>query len=234
MMKKLKKVLVMALVGVFALGSVLTVNAASFDAAWYAEENPDVVAAVGNSSAALKKHYDTYGRQEGRMANSNDMEAVLRRLFNAEDYAALYPDVKAVYGDNVEALFNHYMTYGLLERRVPTGAMSYEAAVALRDAVTASLDAAGVDATPGSKQFVELLQGSLVIKDTAVQSVVEQQIEKAVNQASEVVVAATSHDDDDDDVEEESGCSSSSASSSSSSSTSGSSNGDVTTSNPQG
>ena len=39
-----------------------------FDAAYYAQNNPDVVAAVGNSESALYKHYKKYGQKEGRKA----------------------------------------------------------------------------------------------------------------------------------------------------------------------
>lgn len=38
-----------------------------FDAEYYAEQNPDVVAAVGTSKAALYNHYETVGKSEGRL-----------------------------------------------------------------------------------------------------------------------------------------------------------------------
>lgn len=38
-----------------------------FDAEYYAEQNPDVVAAVGTSEAALYNHYETVGKSEGRL-----------------------------------------------------------------------------------------------------------------------------------------------------------------------
>ncbi len=37
-----------------------------FDAEYYASQNPDVVAAFGNSEAALYQHYVQYGKAEGR------------------------------------------------------------------------------------------------------------------------------------------------------------------------
>ena len=44
----------------------------SFDANYYANNNPDVVAAFGNSPEALYKHYLNYGKKEGRPQNANE------------------------------------------------------------------------------------------------------------------------------------------------------------------
>ena len=42
-----------------------------FDAEYYASQNPDVVAALGNSEAALYQHYVQYGKAEGRAPKAN-------------------------------------------------------------------------------------------------------------------------------------------------------------------
>ena len=42
---------------------------ADFDAAYYAQNNPDVVAVYGTDPAALYKHYVEHGKAEGRKAN---------------------------------------------------------------------------------------------------------------------------------------------------------------------
>lgn len=44
----------------------------SFDAEFYAKNNPDVVAACGNSPEALYKHYLNYGKKEGRAQNASE------------------------------------------------------------------------------------------------------------------------------------------------------------------
>lgn len=44
--------------------------------------------------------------------------AGVRDVFDAEYYANSYADLKAVYGNNEEALFQHYITLGLKEGRV--------------------------------------------------------------------------------------------------------------------
>jgi uncharacterized protein YkwD len=46
----------------------------SFDANFYANNNPDVVAACGNSPEALYKHYVNYGKKEGRPQNASEAE----------------------------------------------------------------------------------------------------------------------------------------------------------------
>ena len=46
----------------------------SFDAYYYANNNPDVVAACGNSPEALYKHYVNYGKKEGRPQNAGEAE----------------------------------------------------------------------------------------------------------------------------------------------------------------
>lgn len=40
-------------------------------------------------------------------------------VFDAEYYAETYPDVKAAFGDNKEALYNHYLNFGKAEGRNP-------------------------------------------------------------------------------------------------------------------
>lgn len=183
-MKKMKKFLALALIGTMCMGTALTANAAEFDAAWYAAKNPDVVAVMGNSPEAMKLHYDVFGKAEHRMANPNDIEAQLRRLFNAKEYAALYPDVKAVFGDDEEAMFNHYISYGILERRRPSEKVSYGAAVALRDAVIDALTKAGLDATPGSGQLVA------IITDTIPATAAVEAVKTAMKQAQPAIEKA--------------------------------------------
>lgn len=43
--------------------------------------------------------------------------ATIKKLFNAKDYAAMYPDVAKAYGNDEKALWNHFVKYGLSEGR---------------------------------------------------------------------------------------------------------------------
>jgi hypothetical protein len=82
-----KKVLCMTLALSLSLGTGITALAAPqavegggvFDADYYADNNPDVEAAVGRDFNLLWEHYITYGANEGRLpfAEGTDWEAVL-------------------------------------------------------------------------------------------------------------------------------------------------------------
>lgn len=103
----------------------MTVNAAPFDAAYYAQQNPDVVAVVGNDAVALEAHYNTFGAAEGRAGNAQDAGAKggnaaatgIAAIFDAEYYAAHNPDVVAVIGNDPTALYMHFITIGVNEGR---------------------------------------------------------------------------------------------------------------------
>ncbi len=163
-MKNFKGWLVAALVGIMCVSSVASVsaaNSAEFDAAWYAERNPDVVAAFGNSAEAMRAHYNKYGKSEGRMANTNDVWAQLRQLFDAEEYAVLYPDVVQVFGFNVEAMFDHYLAYGILEARRPSYDVSQATAFSLKSTIEKAMTDSGLSADPGNRQLVSVIEGNI-------------------------------------------------------------------------
>ena len=71
-----KRILTIALATVMLVGSTMCVNAAPktmadggvFDAEYYAQNNPDVVAVFGTDENMLYQHYVLYGKQEGRLA----------------------------------------------------------------------------------------------------------------------------------------------------------------------
>ena len=70
-----KRFLLIMITAMMTLGSTMTVCAApktmpdggTFDAEYYAKKYPDVVAALGTDENALYMHYNTFGKQEGRM-----------------------------------------------------------------------------------------------------------------------------------------------------------------------
>lgn len=109
--KCIRRFLAGILAGSMLLSTGMMASAAElsdlFDASYYAQKNPDVVAAVGNSEEALLQHYLNFGAAEGREGG----------LFDPLAYAEAYPDVKAVYGNDVQALCNHFLTNGLAEGR---------------------------------------------------------------------------------------------------------------------
>ncbi|CBK73292.1 hypothetical protein CIY_03380 [Butyrivibrio fibrisolvens 16/4] len=86
-----------------------SVIARVFDAKYYAQAYPDVVAALGNDPAVLLNHYVNNGIYEGRDASAT---------FNMSVYALANPDLVTAFGSNYQAFINHYVTSGIKENRV--------------------------------------------------------------------------------------------------------------------
>lgn len=87
--------------------------ASLFDAEWYAKQNPDVVAAMGDAEEALFEHFLSHGLWEGRQINEN---------FDVNAYGSAYPDLQEAFKDltpaeKVLALTEHYVNYGEGEGR---------------------------------------------------------------------------------------------------------------------
>jgi len=127
-----KRLLSFVLSAALLIGSGLTALAAPqemsdgtlFDAEYYAEENPDVVAVLGKDTKTLYKHYLDHGKAEGRKATADgagDSE------FDAEFYAATYPDVVAVLGNDPDVLYQHYINHGKAEGRLPSAGAEFDA-----------------------------------------------------------------------------------------------------------
>lgn len=115
-----------------------TVIAKVFDAKYYAQKNPDVVAVVGNDAATLLKHYMNSGIYEGRDASAT---------FNADAYASANTDVATLAAGNYETLFEHYVNAGINEKRIATTADATKAGIT----VTSVANPTVVLATPVAK-----------------------------------------------------------------------------------
>ena len=103
-----------------------------FDAEYYAENNPDVTAALGTDPAILYRHYLLCGKEEGRQpyANGGTRPATLVRevelpdgtVFDPVYYALNNRDVVAALGTSANVLAQHYLTCGKAEGRYPSAA----------------------------------------------------------------------------------------------------------------
>ncbi len=95
-----------------------------FDAEYYAQNNPDVVAAFGTDTNMLYKHYLLAGRAEGRkpyadsQVNVNSTVLPDKSVFDPEYYAKTYPDVAAAYSNDPYLLYQHYIQFGQKEGRL--------------------------------------------------------------------------------------------------------------------
>ena len=95
----------------------------TFNYTAYADRYEDVKAAFGYDKKALYNHYITYGINEGRIAEFNSGKGASSqtgtlKTFNYTAYADRYEDVKAAFGYDKKALYNHYITYGIKEGRI--------------------------------------------------------------------------------------------------------------------
>ncbi|MBD5467422.1 MAG: CAP domain-containing protein [Lachnospiraceae bacterium] len=107
----------------------------AFDPVYYAQTYPDVAGIIGTDTEALQNHYLTSGKSEGRFPNAlAAYAATVANVTNATNvtnaangqyefdpvfYAQTYPDVAAAFGMDAEALYNHYITCGINEGRLP-------------------------------------------------------------------------------------------------------------------
>ena len=73
-----------------------------FNAAYYAQSNPDVVAVLGSTEDALFRHFCEYGLAEGRQPNAD---------FNVFAYKSAYPDLRSAFGDDIVSYYTHYYRY---------------------------------------------------------------------------------------------------------------------------
>ncbi len=123
------------------IGFRFTVNAAPvkmadgqlFDATYYAQKNPDVVAVFGTDQNMLYLHYSLCGKTEGRLPydpSYGNGGSSASDGFDAAYYAARYPDVAAVFGYDPTLLKMHYDLCGKTEGRFANAAQEASAAAA--------------------------------------------------------------------------------------------------------
>ncbi|HVM38653.1 MAG TPA: M10 family metallopeptidase C-terminal domain-containing protein [Sphingomicrobium sp.] len=83
----------------------------AFDGLRYIASSPDLISLFGTDVAAAKRHYDAFGKAEGRSLTG----------FDPLRYAASNPDIAALYGSDAQALTRHFIMFGAAEGR-STGA----------------------------------------------------------------------------------------------------------------
>ena len=80
-----------------------------FDARFYAERYPDLMAAFGYDENRLLGHFLDYGMNEGRQGCAR---------FEPKAYRARYPDLEAAFGDNIRMYYLHFLLHGRNEHRL--------------------------------------------------------------------------------------------------------------------
>lgn len=116
MRKRMKRLAAVVMALTVLVSSSLMVSAAEisdlFDATYYANANPDLMAIYGNNEAALYQHFITVGIYEGREASP---------LFNVVEYKKTYPTLEAVLGNDYSRYYQHYLTNGIAEGKSSCG-----------------------------------------------------------------------------------------------------------------
>lgn len=126
MKSRLLKLLSLFLLNGILIGSGLSVNAAPvmmsdgtfFDAEYYAQANPDVVAALGTDSAVLYSHYINNGRAEGRLPYNPalDLSSLMDTATYAASVDATLRNTDSSYLELKTALPGTYVTFGTYEQ----------------------------------------------------------------------------------------------------------------------
>ena len=98
--------------------SAYEITEKNFDYVTYADTYPDLKAAFGYDARALFSHYKQYGKAEGRTAFVNRASFLNANNFDAVRYSNDYADLKAAFGNDRRALYNHYVNYGAKEGRL--------------------------------------------------------------------------------------------------------------------
>lgn len=100
-----------------------------FDAEYYAQSNPDVVAVLGTDAGVLYQHYVNFGKKEGRLpyaqssaetTNAATMTLSDGTVFDPVYYAKSNPDVVGILGTDANTLAQHYIQFGKKEGRKPS------------------------------------------------------------------------------------------------------------------
>ncbi|MDE7274501.1 MAG: hypothetical protein K2N95_15855 [Lachnospiraceae bacterium] len=90
----------------------------NFDYEWYLERHPDLAAVVSaDDREAVWNFYQTTGKPAGWIGRITKEYLIDEQSFDYARYAAEYPDATAYCGLDPHALYQHYMTVGLLEGR---------------------------------------------------------------------------------------------------------------------
>ena len=102
-----------------------------FDYEYYKEQNPELVALLGDSFEALFEHFCNYGIFEGKTCNN---------YFDPSAYAALNSDLADAFGTDIASYYIHYASGGKDEDRPsPTLATCYEKGVTVTSLADSSI-----------------------------------------------------------------------------------------------
>ena len=110
-----RKILLLVLALTMCFGTSMTANAAM-----NVKNNMGALTTantLNNNASQIPKGTLQYEASKFKIKyTQKDLDAI-KKIFDANIYAKAYPDVAAAYGNDREALWNHYVTYGIKEGR---------------------------------------------------------------------------------------------------------------------
>ena len=110
-----KKILALVLAFTMCFGTTMTANAAMIvknDMSGLGASN-----VLDKNSTGAPKNTLQYVASKFKIEYTQEDLDALKKIFDANLYAKAYPDVAAAYGNDREALWNHYVTHGIKEGR---------------------------------------------------------------------------------------------------------------------
>ena len=110
-----KRLLALALVLTMCFGTTMTANAAmNISNKMGALDTHNI---LDENSSKIPKGTLQYMASKFKIEYTQEDLKALKKIFDANLYAKAYPDVAAAYGNDREALWNHYVTHGIKEGR---------------------------------------------------------------------------------------------------------------------
>ena len=110
-----KKLLALALALTMCFGTTMTANAAmNISNKMGALDTHNI---LDENSSKIPKGTLQYMASKFKIEYTQEDLKALKKIFDANLYAKAYPDVAAAYGNDREALWNHYVTHGIKEGR---------------------------------------------------------------------------------------------------------------------
>ena len=110
-----KKLLALALALTLCFGTTMTANAAMNVSNKMGAL--DTHNTLDENSSKIPKGTLQYMASKFKIEYTQEDLKALKKIFDANLYAKAYPDVAAAYGNDREALWNHYVTHGIKEGR---------------------------------------------------------------------------------------------------------------------
>lgn len=110
-----KRLLALALALTMCFGTTMTANAAmNISNKMGALDTHNI---LDENSSKIPKGTLQYMASKFKIEYTQEDLKALKKIFDANLYAKAYPDVAAAYGNDREALWNHYVTHGIKEGR---------------------------------------------------------------------------------------------------------------------